>query len=296
MEKELCSYGCGNIATIQFKNGKFCCSDSKNKCSVLRKKNSNGTAKNGGAWNKGLTKLTDKRVKKYGESGKIKRKQLFKEKKIVIWNKGLTKETDQRVYDNTKNLSKNRRGYYHRLQYFIDKYGKEAGTQKYYELNKKKVLSLENFIKKYGIREGEKRFEKWLKVHINFYSKKSQLLFWNLFYKLSDDRKEHLHFAELNKEFGKNFDNKYFFYDFVDTKTKKVIEFNGDRFHANPELYKESDKPNFYADLTSKEIWDLDKHKIGLIEKLGFKVLVIWEKEFDESLENTINKCYSFLN
>jgi hypothetical protein len=39
MLDNLCSYGCGKPAILQFKNGKYCCSDSKNKCSALREKN-----------------------------------------------------------------------------------------------------------------------------------------------------------------------------------------------------------------------------------------------------------------
>ena len=37
----LCDYGCGQEATHQFKNGKWCCNKSKNKCKVIRNKNSN---------------------------------------------------------------------------------------------------------------------------------------------------------------------------------------------------------------------------------------------------------------
>jgi len=38
---ELCSYGCGQIAKYKFGNGKLCCSDNINKCSINRKKISN---------------------------------------------------------------------------------------------------------------------------------------------------------------------------------------------------------------------------------------------------------------
>jgi 5-methylcytosine-specific restriction endonuclease McrA len=36
----ICEYGCGNEATTQLKNKKWCCSSSCNKCPTLRKKNS----------------------------------------------------------------------------------------------------------------------------------------------------------------------------------------------------------------------------------------------------------------
>lgn len=44
---KLCDYGCGKQAVHKFKNGKFCCSKSLNKCLAMRKKNSiGGTGKN----------------------------------------------------------------------------------------------------------------------------------------------------------------------------------------------------------------------------------------------------------
>src|SRR3990172_20795 len=39
---DICSYGCGNIAKYKYKNGKYCCSISRNKCPFMRKKNRDG--------------------------------------------------------------------------------------------------------------------------------------------------------------------------------------------------------------------------------------------------------------
>lgn len=84
----LCSYGCGKEGIYHLKNGKFCCSKSCSGCSEMKKKNSearkkqiaeqklNGTFKcnfskfGHTAWNKGLTKETDERVKKSSETYK----------------------------------------------------------------------------------------------------------------------------------------------------------------------------------------------------------------------------------
>ena len=84
----LCSYGCGKEGIYQLKNGKFCCSKSCSGCSEIKKKNSEARKKqiaeqklNGTftcnfsrfghtAWNKGLTKETDERVKKSSETYK----------------------------------------------------------------------------------------------------------------------------------------------------------------------------------------------------------------------------------
>lgn len=84
-------------------------------------------------WNKGLTKETDERVKKQGETFKNKqynnwnkgltkennitiknmskkvskiRKQMFQDNSLISWNKGLTKETDERLKKQSKSISK----------------------------------------------------------------------------------------------------------------------------------------------------------------------------------------------
>ena len=39
LKDKLCSYGCGQPAVVMFKNGKCCCSSSRNQCPVIREKN-----------------------------------------------------------------------------------------------------------------------------------------------------------------------------------------------------------------------------------------------------------------
>jgi len=56
------------------------------------------------SWAKGLTKDTDDRVKRRGESTSVGRSLAFKEGRIKLWSKGLTKDTDARVAAAAKNL------------------------------------------------------------------------------------------------------------------------------------------------------------------------------------------------
>ena len=286
--EELCSYGCGKKAIFKYKNGKSCCSISKNQCPALKKKNSDGQNKNGGVWNKGLTKDTDERVLKYTNSGKITRIEQVKNGEYVIWNKGLTQNTDIRVYNNVKNLSNNRKGYYHTLDYFVDKYGIEIGKDKYNKLNKKKRLIIENFIIKYGEEDGFNRYEKYINEKKPYFSKISQELFFSI-------DKGDSYFASKNKEFGLRDKNNYYFYDFVDTKRKKVIEFNGDDFHANPKTYSENCIPLKFINKQAIDIWKSDEIKINRIIQEGYKVLIIWESDYKSNKNKVINDCIEFL-
>lgn len=101
----------------------------------------------------------------------------------------------------------------------------------------------------------------------------------------------------LNKQFfiyDKNI-KKIFTYDFVSKINKKVIEFNGDYWHCNPIKYKE-DFFNKRKQMFAKDIWEYDKDRINKIKKLGYNVIVIWESDYNNNKEQTIQKCIDFLN
>ena len=74
----------------------------------------------------------------------------------------------------------------------------------------------------------------------------------------------------------------------------KLIEFNGDYWHANPLFYgpmsfiKAKNKK-------AKDIWEYDNIKINTAKYQGYDVLVIWENEYKTNKEETINKCIDFL-
>ena len=65
-----CKY-CGGKGNFQLRNESWCCSKSQNSCPAIKKKNKEShTGKPGGmkgksAWNKGMTKETDERIRKH---------------------------------------------------------------------------------------------------------------------------------------------------------------------------------------------------------------------------------------
>lgn len=168
----------------------------------------------------------------------------------------------------------------------------------------KGVFSLDWFIKKYGDKQGKRLYEErslniskssyfkeFNKTNKNNFSKKSQKLFWYLFKRLCLEN-QNVYFAELNHEFSCGTE---FNFDFVWLDKRKVIEFNGNIWHANPEMFGESDKPNPYSEMSSGEIWKNDRFKIQKAQSRGFTVLVVWEKDFDKNENETIRKCIEFL-
>lgn len=87
-------YYCGQEAKFQLKNGRWCCREKYQQCPEIRKKNS---LKNKGkilskkqkecrsAWNKNLSKESDERLRRYGETYKRK----YAEGKIKSYWKGM---------------------------------------------------------------------------------------------------------------------------------------------------------------------------------------------------------------
>lgn len=197
-----------------------------------------------------------------------------------------------------------------KLEYWIDKgYSEKEAKEKRKE--RQRTFTLEKCIEKYGESEGNKiwmvRQEKWQKSLLENgnmkcgFSKISQDLFYTILQKYSkDENLNKVYFATKNKEYFISVKNKGFFsFDFTDVNKRKIIEYNGDHFHANPLIFQESDHPHpFYKENgpTSKEIWERDAEKIRVAEENGYEVLVIWDSEFRKNKKETIEKCLKFLN
>jgi len=191
-----------------------------------------------------------------------------------------------------------RQGYTNTLEYFIEKYGIKDGTEKYNSVNKSKAHNLENYINRYGDKGAEKFKQFCEKFHTGnkSYSNISQELFDSI---IDDIEIEYnIYYATRNKEFGKyNTDlGKYHMYDFVIPELKICIEFNGDVYHANPEMFTENDTPNPHMKmLTSKEIWEFDKKKNNFIKNLGYDVIIVWERDYLNDKQQTVDKLVSYI-
>jgi len=180
-------------------------------------------------------------------------------------------------------------------EYFIEIFGEIDGEEKWKKLNLKKVNSLENFKKRYGEEKGILKFEEYMSnKKMKNYSKISQELFWKIYKSISN--KENIYFYELNKEFGKlNINNgRYYYYDFVNTHSKKIIEFNGNCFHIK-NINEIKNWKNPFSNITAEETLNKDKTKEKFIQDLGFKIMYIWEDDFNKNKEKYLKKCLKFL-
>jgi hypothetical protein len=183
------------------------------------------------------------------------------------------------------------------LENLIIKYGEKEGIKKYYEINIKRGITLENQIKKWGKEEGIKKYNKWyenrIKTLLNspFYSRISQELFYKLLNQIED--KKSVKFASHNGEKRLRIDGKSYIYDFC--YKNKIIEFNGDFWHANPSIYESSNEINNFLKLSVEQIWEKDKIKNNFAKNKGYDVLVIWERDYKNNPEKEIEKCLNFI-
>jgi hypothetical protein len=101
------------------------------------------------------------------------------------------------------------------------------------------------------------------------------------------------YYATKNMEFGKYLKSlgKYVKLDYFINELNLCIEFNGDLYHANPEIYSANDKAFFFnKKLKAIDIWknDLERYKT-LNEEHNITTIVIWESDYNLNKTQIIN-------
>ena len=189
------------------------------------------------------------------------------------------------------------------IEYWINKgYCEEEAIEKLAE--SQRTFTKEKNIEKYGEIEGLKRWEerqnKWQKtlhesqnLHVGF-SKISQELFNAIDKQLGEN--DYTFYGSKNHEYCIRKNSTNYIYDFTDLEHNKIIEFQGDIYHGNPELFTENEHPNpYHKDKSCKDLWEFDKKKGEIAVEHGFKILHIWEKDYRENKQKIIDKCINFI-
>jgi hypothetical protein len=64
-------------------------------------------------------------------------------------------------------------------------------------------------------------------------------------------------------------------------ETNTIYEFHGDIFHGNPNKFTADEMCSPFHKLTAGELYNKTKHKESKIMKAGYKLVVMWESEYD---------------
>ncbi|MBR5296276.1 MAG: hypothetical protein IKU29_00195, partial [Parabacteroides sp.] len=163
--------------------------------------------------------------------------------------------------------------------YMVETHGIETAKR----INRSKVLTHENFIRKYGEELGKLKWIDYINNRNRSFSKISQNCF-----------------AELDKVIGNRYQtfyaNKNFEYpittslgntyllDFYIPELKICIEFNGSCFHGDERVFDDNEYCNPWdKSKTAKEIRESDRLRYNtLSDEFGIKTYVIWELDYND--------------
>lgn len=187
-----------------------------------------------------------------------------------------------------------RQSYTNTIEYFIEKFG-ESGKDEWEKCNKEKakphsipyIMETHNcteeeaiaiLYSRYGNTYSQSSinechfidaFELELGSQIKYTNKTSQYGIWS-------------------PEYG-----NIFFYDMTCTIRRKIIEYNGDYWHANPTTYQPTD--SIHGTMAS-DIWVKERLKLKAAHDRGFDVLVIWESEYLSNKNQVLTEALKWWN
>ena len=185
------------------------------------------------------------------------------------------------------------------LDYFVCKYGSTKGKEKYLEVCSQKGATFQNSMRVCGGDETKALKHLIHRSGYGFVSKQSQDLFCSVVARIDIDYD--VYYADKNKEYViyDKENDKIQCYDFTIPELNIIIEYNGDWYHANPKIYNSGDKLNWFSGekMLVDEIWEKDKTRAMIAKKLeGFSTFTIWEHDFVNNREETIDKCVGIIN
>ncbi len=74
-----------------------------------------------------------------------------------------------------------------------------------------------------------------------------------------------------------------------------IIEFYGDIFHCNPSKFQD---PEFYCSWLNRTVaqqWARDRKRLGVFYRFGYRVVVVWESNWNSNKEHEIERIHNAL-
>jgi phage FluMu protein Com len=158
-----------------------------------------------------------------------------------------------------------------------------------YRERQRYTTSVEYFVEKYGEIEGKDRYESFCRGR-NMSEKKIsnvEVEFVNA-----------LRVALSDETFGPqiNIGSAYYAaFDCGSIERKKIIEFYGSYWHADPRLYA-ADTYHIQKQQTAKMIWSRDRAKKTFAMNLGYSLYICWELDYYENKDKMIQDIKRWWN
>jgi G:T-mismatch repair DNA endonuclease (very short patch repair protein) len=100
--------------------------------------------------------------------------------------------------------------------------------------------------------------------------------------------------SEIVDDYVVRINKKWMFPDILFKKYGVIIEFFGDYWHANPCIYEA--KTIVRHRLTAEKIWKKDEQRIRALQKEGYFVCVVWEKDYKDDKLFVLSKFDNLFN
>ncbi len=194
------------------------------------------------------------------------------------------------------------------VEYFI-KRGATPEEAEQLLSQRQSTFSMDKCIEKHGVEKGtavwKDRQDRWLSKLNSKSDEEKEEINRKKIYRNGCVSKDEL---KLKKELELAFGNplisqhivsrnngKHYVYDIL--YENKIIEYNGDLWHANPKKYSENDVPKFPRnEKTAKEIWSKDLEKNNFAIENGYSIFVVWESDYKSNKKDVIKQCIDYLN
>ena len=148
------------------------------------------------------------------------------------------------------------------MPYYVKKYGEIEGLNKYNSRIEKWLSSPGNL--KMTLGRSKKSLELFKKIGVGFYGEEEKTVRG----KLKVHRVDYIY-------------------------NNKIIEFFGDYWHGNPEIYS---KGQLIRKKRIEDVWAHDNNKIEDLRNNGYSILIIWEKEYCNSPDTVLKLCKDFID
>jgi len=89
---------------------------------------------------------------------------------------------------------------------------------------------------------------------------------------------------------------KFIIPDITIPESKIIIEYYGDYWHCNAYLFKDENEIHPYIKKTIKEIRENDIIKMSILNKRGWKVIIIWEYDYKTNKHNLMEELINEIN
>lgn len=204
-------------------------------------------------------------------------------KRQDTWQNTLKSKTPQEIesFNKLKGIT---------IENMIRKYGVEDGNTKYNNWYKTTGRTLEKYQIKYGLEEGSKRYDEYRKImansHVGGVSKESIKFFTKLYKWLRKNsicKRSDIYWGiSGSKEYWLKRNNDIRFYDFTIKNLNIIIEYNGIAFHAK---HGDFDWKSAFGANYEDSIKN-DKFKKELAEFFNYQIFYVWSNEnLETSLE-----------